>query len=512
MAQQVQKGEAWGTQNVVVEGGLYLDKDVLYQAMQMPGSARSLVNYEPSLDGGYHRINGYGLYDTNQLPNGASQVYGAIVNTVDGSVIAMQSGNTYRSVGSGWTKINGADTHTSMGKVQWTFYAWATNRFAFVDGDPNAYPVRIEASGAYTVLSSAPKGQKFICEFSKYLWMSSGDGNVTFSAPGDDTNYSAINGAGQINVGFPIVGLGVWRGALYVFGTSRISQITGTSSADWQLTTLTTNIGMIGPYTLQEVNGDLVFLSSDGLRTISGTARVFDRELGVITRPINTLVIPMGANNWCSVAIRTKSQYRMFQAVSTTDAGTAPGIIGALKLQSNGSVAWEWSTTSGIKASCASSGLVNGNELIIHAAWDGYVYKHDYGTDFNGTAIQSVYKTPHLVYNDPGIRKILYKLCLNTRASGPTSINLGVSYDYLVSGVAQPVDQTLVVSGGGGAYDSGITYDQTPIIYYDVYPDDRVCTNLIGSGFTSSFTFTSNGGNDFSIQAFSIQYGEGTRR
>ena len=154
----------------------------------------------------------------------------------------------------------------------------------------------------------------------------------------------------------------------------------------------------------------------------------------------------------------------------------------------------------------------DGNELIIHAAWDGYVYKHDYGTDFNGTAIQSVYKTPHLVYNDPGIRKILYKLCLNTRASGPTSINLGVSYDYLVSGVAQPVDQTLVVSGGGGAYDSGITYDQTPIIYYDVYPDDRVCTNLIGSGFTSSFTFTSNGGNDFSIQAFSIQYGEGTRR
>lgn len=510
--QQQTQGERWATQSVLVEGGLYLDRDTIFQAEQMPGSARELTNFEPSLDGGYHRILGYAPFDTNQLPNGATQVFGAIANFIDSTVIAMQSGNTYISSGSGWTKINSTDTHAAMGKVDWTFYSWATNRFAWCDGDPNAFPVRIEATGAYTVLTNAPKGQKYIQEFEGYLFMTAGDGNLTFSAPQNDNDYSALDGAGQINVGFPIVGLGVWRGALYILGQNKIAQLTGTSAADWTVTPLTDDVGMIAPFTLQEVNGDLVFLSQDGLRTISGTARIFDRELGVISRPINTHLLPMGASNWTSIPIRNKSQYRLLQGTETTDSTTADGIIGTLRLQTNGSTAWEWGTTSGILASCGSSGLIDNVETVVFGAWDGYVYEMENGEDFNGTPIQAIYRSPYLTFSDPSIRKILQKITVNTKASGATAISVGVVFDTAATNVLYPPNVIISLASGSGSWDgAGETWDEAGLIW-NVFSDARTVANLQGSGFNASFSFTSNGGSDYSITSWVLQYSQGARR
>jgi hypothetical protein len=506
-----QQGERWSSQNILLEGGLYLDKDVLYQASQMPGSAIDLVNMEPSLDGGYHRILGYQPFDTNQMPHGASTVWGVVVNPFESTITAMQGGDTYQSDGAGWSKISGVDNHPHMGIVQHTNYTWATSRFAWVDGDPAAHPVRVEANGVYTVLTNAPTGQKFIQEFSGYLWMSDGTGSLTFSAPNDDTNYNAISGAGELTAGFNIVGIGVWRGALYVFGNQRIAQVTGTSAADWVITLLTDEIGMTGTYSLQEVNGDLVFLSSDGLRTISGTARIFDRELGVISRPITTLIVPLGNANLISTTIRTKSQYRLFQGTSSTSPSTALGILGTLKLQTNGSVAWEWSKTQGMLISSADDGLFNGMELTIHGGFDGYVYQQESGTSFNGSPIAALYQTPYLIFNDPLIRKIPQKLCANFRTDGNVTISIGVLYDYADPTVSNPGDNVIQISGGSGLWDSGLTWDNGTL-FWDSYPLTRKCAYITGSGFSCSFLFSSSGGPDYSLQAYTVQFAQGARR
>lgn len=510
-AQQQQQGERWQSQNILLEGGLFLDKDVLYQASQMPGSAINLVNFEPSLDGGYHRILGYQPFDTNQLPHGAATINGVIVNPFDAKVTAMQGGDTYQSSGSGWTKISSTDNHPNPGVVQAAKYTWSSNRVTFVDGDPAAHPVRLEAGGGYTVLTNAPIGQKFIQEFLGYLWLSDGTGSLTFSAPDDDNDYDAIDGAGEINVGFNVTGLGVWRGALYVFGAMRIAQVTGTSAADWVVTPLTDNIGLTGIYSLQEVNGDLIFLSSDGIRTISGTARIFDRELGVISRPISPYVISLGTNNFISTTIKTKSQYRLFQGSDTTPSSSASGIIGTLKLQTNGSVAWEWSKTLGILMSCADDGLSDGTEVTVHGGFDGYVYKDETGINFNGTDIDAIYQTPFLVYNDPNVRKVLHKLCANFITTGNVTLGLGVSYDYALVGGVNPPDTTVMLGGGSATWDSGITWDNGTA-FWDVVPNIRQCAYLVGSGFSSSFTFYSNGGPDYSLQAFTVQFSEAARR
>ena len=41
---------------------------------------------------------------------------------------------------------------------------------------------------------------------------------------------------------------------------------------------------------IQEIAGDLVFLSPDGLRTIAGTTRIGDVELGSVSRAIQSIV------------------------------------------------------------------------------------------------------------------------------------------------------------------------------------------------------------------------------
>ena len=50
-------------------GGLTLNKDVFSMA---PGEALILQNFEPDIKGGYRRVDGTALYNTNIVPQGSS--------------------------------------------------------------------------------------------------------------------------------------------------------------------------------------------------------------------------------------------------------------------------------------------------------------------------------------------------------------------------------------------------------------------------------------------------------
>ena len=59
---------AWQTYPVEMKGGLVTNISPLQQGVTLPGSARSLVNFEPSIEGGYRRIEGYTKYDDDYVP------------------------------------------------------------------------------------------------------------------------------------------------------------------------------------------------------------------------------------------------------------------------------------------------------------------------------------------------------------------------------------------------------------------------------------------------------------
>ena len=56
------------TYPIEFRGGLITNMSPLQQGINLPGSARTLRNFEPSVEGGYRRIEGFNKYDSNIIP------------------------------------------------------------------------------------------------------------------------------------------------------------------------------------------------------------------------------------------------------------------------------------------------------------------------------------------------------------------------------------------------------------------------------------------------------------
>lgn len=59
---------AWETYPIEIKGGLITNISPLQQGITAPGTARRLVNFEPSIEGGYKRILGYTKFDEDFAP------------------------------------------------------------------------------------------------------------------------------------------------------------------------------------------------------------------------------------------------------------------------------------------------------------------------------------------------------------------------------------------------------------------------------------------------------------
>lgn len=66
--------DAWQTHTFEFEGGLVSNLSPLQHGAKIPGSAATLKNFEPSVDGGYRRILGFTKYDDAYVPTYGSPV------------------------------------------------------------------------------------------------------------------------------------------------------------------------------------------------------------------------------------------------------------------------------------------------------------------------------------------------------------------------------------------------------------------------------------------------------
>jgi len=82
---------------VFSQGGLNLNRDVLSQGETQPGSAIALINYEPSITGGYRRVSGFSN-DYGTVPGTGSVLGVAVANDINDGILAARapsSGNDY---------------------------------------------------------------------------------------------------------------------------------------------------------------------------------------------------------------------------------------------------------------------------------------------------------------------------------------------------------------------------------------------------------------------------------
>ena len=334
------------------------------------------------------------------------------------------------------------------------------------------------------------------------------DTNLYFSAPYNETNYDPANGAGVINVGFPIVAIKPFRDALYVFGTNNIRKLIGNNIANFVLENVTDDLGCLASDSVIEIGGDLLFLSQDGLRPVSGTDKIGDVNLETVSKDIQSvftdIVFDVDLDGLNAVVIRQKTQFRIF-----FKAADSQGIIGGFRQVGTG-LQFEYGQLLGIEATCADSGYIGQNEFVIHGDSSGKVHRQERGNSFDGNDIFSVYQTPYLHMQDPELRKIIYTVSTYLRSEGDNTIVLSAVYDYEDFNTLNPNNYTLTTAGAAAYYNEAL-YDSTAI--YDGNPSPVQRTNISGSGRAVSFKYVTNDTNaSHSVQGLVVTFGIGDRR
>jgi hypothetical protein len=434
------------------------------------------------------------------------------VNSTSAAAHSATSDSSRTVVSESWTE---RDTgRTNAGKYSFERFNFdGTEKIVVVDGvnDPTVFNSSLSATD---VTASAVEGASIVVAFREHMFyagMSSTPQEVVFSQPFDEDAFSSGSGAGSFKVDDTVVGLKVFRDNLFIFCENRIFKLTGSSSSNFAVSAVTRDIGCINGKTIQEFAGDLIFLGPDGLRTVAGTARIGDVELGTISSNVQSVFDDniTDASVFESIVIPQKTQYRLFFSKAGALESRTEGLICVLKGQQGGSEAYEFARLKGIKPACTDSFITIGDVLILHGGFDGYIYRQEEGSTFDGTAINGKYRSPDMTFGDPGIRKHMQRVIVNYKPESVIDADLFVRYDYESADSARPAAYPLDSTDIAGIY--GVSTYGTPT--YGGASQPLVRQSVEGSGFAIALRVNDGGSTDpYSLKGFQLEYQLGARR
>ena len=462
------------------KGGLNTNLNQL-ELLGQPGFAVALSNFEVDPDGGYRRINGYTAFGGGSAarPNSSNSILGLQVYA-DG-VIASSGTNIYFSqTGTSWLQINkdsvsaSGDNHstfsgrsalarTSQGQTNFAVFEGNTDygEVIITDEGSGCKPLYFKMTGtdsditnrtffAKKITVSGTVYPKYCVIHDKHLVVAgaaTAPNTIYYSGTNDIDDFTST-GSGSIVLDDKVVGIRSFRNDLIIFCVNSIYKLQNINDSNSiAIVPITKNVGCMDGASIQEIAGDLVFLSPDGLRTIAGTTRIGDVELGSVSRAIQSIIGNIAAeiNDFVitSAVLRSKSQYRLFYSKSDASTAGSKGVIGTIT--PNG---FEWSETEGIQAHAFTSGLdKDGLEKTFHGDKDGYVYNHDTGNSFNPagseTNISARYETPFLDFGDAGTKKTINYTKISFTPEGQCQPTLRMRYNYGDVNIPQPPDYTL---------------------------------------------------------------------
>jgi hypothetical protein len=173
---------------------------------------------------------------------------------------------------------------------------------------------------------------RHVGEHSFHLFLGYKSGSVLFSAPGDPSNFSAFDGAGEIGIGDKIHGFNRLQGnAFGVFCEESIHAITGTDVSNFTKQILVPNEGAL-EYSVASFGSRVIFTSKTGITTLDQSEK-YGNFLGrKLSFDVNPWLIPRvtsgaglftsivdfnpvfeaGNGFVCAYAVPHKNQYRVW--------------------------------------------------------------------------------------------------------------------------------------------------------------------------------------------------------
>ena len=517
-----------------------------FEMLSNPGLATQLENFEVDNDGGYRRINGFTAFGGSDAtrPNGSNAILGLFVYA-DGLIVTSGTNIYFTLDGISYLQINRAsvassgDNHTTFtgrsiaartnqSQCNFTFYEGDSQygEVVITDESSSSKPFLFKMTGTGVISNRTFFAEEItvsgsvtptLCTVHDRHLVVGGDSdtpNTIYFSGTDDINDFTSTGSGSIKLDDKVIGIKPFRSDLIIFCKNSIFKLININdSNNIAVVPVTKNVGCLDNHSIQEIAGDLVFLSPDGVRTIAGTARIGDVELGSVSRQIQPIIeaIADDINDLVvsSVVLRQKSQYRIFYSTSTATPDVSKGIIGSLT-----SKGFEWSETLGIQARAITSGFnSNGVEKTFHGDKDGYIYLHDTGSSFIHSAseanIKATYTTPNYDFGDFGTRKNMRYIKISISPEGSAQPTLRVRYDYEDPKVPQPLDYTLLSVPLPAVFGTSVFGSS----FFGGTNDPMVRQAIQGGGFTVNFRLRSEDKKPpYAINGMYLDYVPSTRR
>ena len=524
---------------VACSGGLVKSSNSI-DLLRTPGAATVLQNFEVAIEGGYRRINGYYKFGTTSAtqPTGSNDEILGVIPYGDGVVACASDAIYFSQDGITWLQINklsavGGDSYatftgkaatarTGQGQISFALFenSYDFGEIIIADGANKPFSFRMEGTGALStrtfftaeITVDGTNGVKYITVHDHHLCaagVGDNESTVYYSVYNDPDNFAGT-GADAITISDKIVGIRGFREDLIIFCENSIHKLINiNNSATTAIVPIAENVGCLSGYSIQEIGGDLVFLAPDGIRTVAGTARIGDVELGTVSKQIQPILndLARNVNNYVinSMVHRDKSQYRLFYTNRGFVEADQRGIIGTLRPDG-----FQWSEIKGMEVTAIGTAFDDtGIEQHYHGSQAGYVYVHDAGDDFDGSNIDARYQTPDYDYGDFGTLKTLHYVKLSLGPENEVQPTLRVRFDYDSNTIPQPDDIQLDSVPAPSLFGTALFGTAK----FGATEQPLVRVPLVGSGYSNHFRLLSDDTNaPYTINGFYVDYIPSGRR
>jgi hypothetical protein len=290
-----------------------------------------------------------------------------------------------------------------------------------------------------------------VVKFGDRLFIAYADGSLFYSAVGDPSNFFGFWGAGEIKMGDTIVDLIEAPGSTLVI-IMRNS------------TKLLTTVGEVGVYNFKvdeysqstggyrntsvQMLGDVYYCDDRGPTSLKATDAYGDFENLAIKKKAN---LTYQANKLLIVGAyvnRSKNQYRIM--FNEPVGGTTKGIsitFGDKQVKGVTTTLYPFEFVKFAEGEDA-----EGNVKILAGAKDGYVYRIDKGTSFDGEEINASFTSAYYHYATPRNWKRFHRILFEISAENKSQFFFKPYFNYSSTRMASTRQQAVQTVGQGGIW------------------------------------------------------------
>lgn len=262
--------------------------------------------------------------------------------------------------------------------------------------------------------------------------------------------WTTVLGASEIATGDYVTGFVPTGGdtsgsALGIFTQGRTFILYGTTTSDFRLVASTDDLGY-SAYTMQPVSNNVFGLTARGIQALATTLNYGDYAFASISHLIQDYMTTKLGLEVSSTISKSRNQYRVY---FNDGYGLSVGMTG-------GKVSGMFPINYGKPVRVVTTKtLATGEEVTYWMGDDGYVYRDNSGTSFDGDEIEAWVRLPFNHIKSPRVRKRYLRAVLEAKTEGYAKVSASYDLGYGDSGSAQPAilaDQVLI--GAGGYWDT----------------------------------------------------------